>query len=102
MIEMAPGARKGDGVCLSTASMPPVSLETVERPREAMVPAAMVRLEQTLCRVIHGKREAVRLALAALAAGGHLLVEDVPGVGKTTLARALARAVGGTFRRIQF
>jgi len=80
--------------------MPPVSLETVERPRDAR--SAMVRLEQTLCSVIHGKRETVRLALAALAAGGHLLVEDVPGVGKTTLARALARAVGGTFRRIQF
>ena len=55
-----------------------------------------------MARAIHGKPEVLRLALAALAARGHLLIEDVPGVGKTTLARALARAVGGTFKRIQF
>jgi len=45
---------------------------------------------------------AVRLAVATLLARGHLLIEDIPGVGKTTLARALAASVGGTFRRIQF
>src|SRR5439155_7464422 len=70
------------------------------RPRDAR--AAFARLEAAVSSVIHGKREAVRLALAALAARGHLLIEDVPGVGKTTLARAVARSVGGTFRRIQF
>ncbi|MCA1665309.1 MAG: AAA family ATPase, partial [Myxococcales bacterium] len=64
--------------------------------------AALSRLEAAVTRVIHGKPAVVRLALAALAARGHVLIEDVPGVGKTTLARALARAVGGTFRRIQF
>jgi MoxR-like ATPase len=64
--------------------------------------AALARLEAAVTRVIHGKPAVVRLALAALAARGHILIEDVPGVGKTTLARALARAVGGTFRRIQF
>ena len=64
--------------------------------------AALARLEAAVTRVIHGKAPVVRLALAALAARGHVLIEDVPGVGKTTLARALARAVGGTFRRIQF
>ncbi len=64
--------------------------------------AALARLEAAVTRVVHGKPAVVRLALAALAARGHLLIEDVPGVGKTTLARALARAVGGTFRRIQF
>ncbi len=52
--------------------------------------------------VVDGKHAAVRTALLVLLAGGHLLVEDVPGVGKTLLARALARTVGGTVKRIQF
>ena len=52
--------------------------------------------------VFHGKREVVRLALAALLAGGHVLFEDVPGVGKTTLSHALAKTLGLGFRRIQF
>ncbi|WP_432208257.1 AAA family ATPase [Citricoccus nitrophenolicus] len=52
--------------------------------------------------VVDGKHGAVRTALLVLLAGGHLLVEDVPGVGKTLLARALARTVGGTVKRIQF
>jgi MoxR-like ATPase len=51
--------------------------------------------------VIHGRHAAVELALAAVVSGGHVLVEDAPGSGKTTLARALANAIGGTFRRIQ-
>jgi MoxR-like ATPase len=51
---------------------------------------------------LEGKQEAVELALVALLAGGHLLIEDVPGVGKTTLARALAMSVGGEMRRVQF
>jgi MoxR-like ATPase len=66
------------------------------------VRASLHRLADNIGRVILGKPEVIRLALAALAARGHLLVEDVPGVGKTTLARALARSIGGTFRRIQF
>lgn len=52
--------------------------------------------------VFHGKEEVVRLALAALLARGHILFEDVPGVGKTTLSHALARTLGLSFRRIQF
>lgn len=56
----------------------------------------------TIGQVIRGKDDAIRLALAALLARGHLLIEDVPGVGKTTLARAIAACLGGTFRRIQF
>ncbi|MDP8976751.1 MAG: MoxR family ATPase [Actinomycetota bacterium] len=58
-------------------------------------------LTAALGRVVRGKPQAVRLALVALLSGGHLLVEDVPGVGKTLLGKTLARAVGGSFRRIQ-
>ncbi len=60
------------------------------------------RLTQSVNQVIHGKPEVVRLAVVTLAARGHLLLEDIPGVGKTTVARALARSIGGIFRRIQF
>ena len=54
-----------------------------------------------LSSVLRGKPEAIRLALVALLSGGHLLVEDVPGVGKTLLAKSIARCVGGAFRRVQ-
>src|SRR5690242_13212815 len=63
---------------------------------------AVRRLEDAIATVIRGKPEAIRAAVVALLSRGHLLVEDIPGVGKTTLARALAAALGGTFRRIQF
>ena len=53
-------------------------------------------------RVIVGKRDAVRQVIVGLLAQGHVLIEDVPGVGKTTLARALACSIDGEFRRIQF
>ncbi len=51
--------------------------------------------------VLRGKPEQSRLAIATLLAGGHLLIEDVPGVGKTLLAKTLAKSIGGTYRRIQ-
>lgn len=69
---------------------------------ETPVTDSVAALQREIERVIKGKTEAVRLTLVALLAGGHLLLEDVPGVGKTTLAQALARAVEGTFQRIQF
>src|SRR5947209_14595228 len=59
-------------------------------------------LQSAIERVIRGKPEAVRLAIVTLLAGGHLLIEDVPGVGKTTLAHAMARALDCVFQRIQF
>jgi len=60
------------------------------------------RLEQALRRVIRGSDEVVRLALVAVFARGHLLIEGVPGVGKTTLGQTLARALDCTFQRVQF
>jgi MoxR-like ATPase len=65
------------------------------------VPAAR-RIGKAIEAVIEGKREAIQLTLAVLLAEGHLLIEDVPGVGKTMLAKALARAIDGTVRRVQF
>jgi MoxR-like ATPase len=59
-------------------------------------------LEANVARVIRGKPAAIRHAVLALLARGHLLIEDVPGVGKTTLARAVAASIGVTFHRIQF
>ncbi len=60
------------------------------------------RLEVSLNRSILGKPGVVRLAVVGLLARGHVLIEDAPGVGKTTLAAALARSIGGRFQRIQF
>ncbi|HEV2288825.1 MAG TPA: MoxR family ATPase [Candidatus Acidoferrales bacterium] len=60
------------------------------------------QLRQTIARVIKGKEEVIQLALIALLARGHLLIEDVPGTGKTTLAHTLARAFHCSFQRVQF
>jgi len=60
------------------------------------------QLQSTIESVIRGKSEIVELSLVSLLAGGHLLIEDVPGVGKTTLAQAMARSFDCTFQRIQF
>jgi MoxR-like ATPase len=62
----------------------------------------LVEIESVLGEAIRGKPEVLRLSLACLLARGHLLIEDVPGVGKTTLAQALARSVDSSFHRLQF
>jgi len=72
--------------------LPPESSDLRERALSAL---------DALTKVILGKDAQVRRALAVLLSGGHLLLEDLPGVGKTTLARALALAIGGRFQRIQ-
>src|SRR5665213_1918589 len=65
-------------------------------------PATLRHLETAIEASLRGKADVVRMALVCLLARGHLLIEDVPGVGKTTLAQSLARAVDGSFHRLQF
>src|SRR6478752_687886 len=64
--------------------------------------AQIAELQAAIEGVIRGKSETVKFALIALLARGHLLIEDVPGIGKTTLANAMARALELSFQRVQF
>ncbi|HET9789487.1 MAG TPA: AAA family ATPase, partial [Pyrinomonadaceae bacterium] len=80
-------------------------LQPVDGQSPLIAADAVERIDRLQCAietVIKGKPEAVRLSIVTLIAGGHLLVEDVPGVGKTTLAQTLARALDCSFQRIQF
>ncbi|GAB4037732.1 MAG: AAA family ATPase [Rubrivivax sp.] len=69
---------------------------------DGQLPRQLARLVDQIDRIIVGKRTQIEDAVACLLAGGHLLIEDVPGVGKTTLAHALAVSLGLDFRRVQF
>jgi MoxR-like ATPase len=77
-------------------------VQTAPAPRHTSFGALFDALLANVEQVIQGKREPVRLALVCLFAEGHLLIEDVPGVGKTSMAKALARSIDGTWSRIQF
>ena len=60
------------------------------------------KLKENISKVIIGKEDQVELILTALLAGGHILLEDVPGTGKTTLAKSLAKSINCSFSRVQF
>ncbi len=78
------------------------SVEALKEESTSAAVAKIDKLQAAIETVIKGKPEAVRLAIVTLIANGHLLVEDVPGVGKTTLSQALSRAIDCSFQRIQF
>src|SRR5512134_3775436 len=102
-----------NAVAMNIPHSPPVTIEIIAEPGIHLAlfqgPQAASRMSSSLQRVIHqagrvilGKERQIRLALACLLARGHLLIEDLPGVGKTTLAQVLARTLGLQFQRIQF
>jgi MoxR-like ATPase len=86
--------------------MPAESIAVGNPPTLALTGAAaqeaVRRLEANIATVVRGKPEAIRLAVLAVLARGHVLIEDVPGVGKTTLAHALAKSLDLSFQRVQF
>ncbi len=77
-------------------------MEVRQRQEWQRFAASFHEIEENVERVVRGKHHEIRLALVALVAEGHLLIEDVPGVGKTMLAKAIARSIDCSFRRIQF
>jgi MoxR-like ATPase len=87
------------GPALVSARQPPDP--ELDAARRAHAFEAAARLVANVEQVVHGRRDAVELVGCGLLAGGHVLMQDVPGTGKTTVARAFARSIGGSFRRIQ-
>src|SRR5438105_12431829 len=91
---------------LYSANMPVVPVSSggsiSSAPMSSTDIGAVRKLEDAVATVVRGKPEAIRAAIVTLLSRGHLLIEHITGVGNTTLARALAAALGGTFRRIQF
>src|SRR3954462_453666 len=75
---------------------------SVQNSASSVLRGPIERVIESAGRIILGKEQQVRLSLACLLARGHLLIEDLPGVGKTTLAHVLARSLGLNFQRIQF
>lgn len=67
-----------------------------------MVKELTEKITENISKAVRGKDKEIRLVCAAMMAGGHVLIEDVPGTGKTLLARSLAKSIGGDFKRIQF
>jgi MoxR-like ATPase len=80
----------------------PVQAAELSQTEATETAAAAARVRENVARVIVGKDAVIELLLVALLSDGHILIEDVPGTGKTTLAKAVARSIGCTFKRIQF
>jgi MoxR-like ATPase len=77
-------------------------LQSTTKPATGSSSSRLAELQRSIARIVKGKEDVIQLALTTLLARGHLLIEDVPGVGKTTLAQALARSFHCSFQRIQF
>src|SRR5579862_348331 len=84
--------------CFKIPRLPKIGGE----PMSKQFAAVVGKIEENLASVIRGKKESIRLLLVSMLAGGHTLLEDVPGTGKTTLAKSMARSIDGIFRRVQF
>lgn len=84
------------------AQMNPIQNQQVQAHQPQALQAAAQNLIKRTAHVVLGKENVIRQALCSILAGGHLLLEDLPGLGKTTLAHALARSLGLRFRRLQF
>ena len=86
----------------SAPTVPSVRMSPPSSSTHPRRPGSSTRIVDNIARVVQGNEEAIRLAVTCLVAGGHLLVEDVPGVGKTSLGKALSASVSCRHRRIQF